>query len=519
MTSISESGASEGDRFGVLRRAVQGVARALRGLEAVGLPLVDWPSPRATTWINAAQVVAWTGLALAVLPARGHFTYDQAYSYEFSVRLAETLRPNAYGPFISGTNPSVMTPGGGLYFIYSIPFFFFRDPRIGVGWIILLSAGGLLLFDRALARLETSSSLRFASVSLLTWSLWHGRFTDTLWNANLFLFTTPALFYVAVRNSRDAKPSAHWSILFGLLSALSLQIHPSGALAILAAVLLWATQRPDTLGPRRMGLALCGLLVGYLPYALVEFRDGWINSRALRSAIVPGFDWQAVSASLAAFILYPSHAQSHRIVAALSTGSWSAPLVVSLSVAAALGILGFWVRFASKATVVLVIAALPLYFRLSGRPLYDHYVVSAMPILCLPAAAGTAWLLSRRILRWLAFAYLAAFVAAGVVLLLAGQQRLRPGDPWNGQTLAFQLERTRRAIDSSLVARSGPLDEGAFVQWVVARRLLGQPLMFQVGSNMCDVALRLSGVDPPVWKTTNKLLVPLGPNSVFLCEP
>jgi len=122
-------------------------------------------------------------------------------------------------------------------------------------------------------------------------------------------------------------------------------------------------------------------------------------------------------------------------------------------------------------------------------------------------------------LLWLAFAYLAAFVAAGVVLLLAGQQRLRPGDPWNGQTLAFQLERTRRAIDSSLVVRSGPLDEGAFVQWVVARRLLGRPLMFQVGPYLCDVALRLSGVDPPVWKTTNKLLVPLGPNSVFLCEP
>jgi hypothetical protein len=82
MTSISESGAPEGDGFGLLRTAVQGVARALRRLEAVGLPLFDWPSPQATTWINAAQVVAWAGLALVVRP------------------------------FVSQTDPAVMTPGG-----------------------------------------------------------------------------------------------------------------------------------------------------------------------------------------------------------------------------------------------------------------------------------------------------------------------------------------------------------------------------------------------------------------------
>jgi hypothetical protein len=458
-------------------------------------------------------------LALVVLPGRGHFTYDQAYFYELSVRVAETLRPNAYGPFVSQTDPAVMTPGGGLYLVYSIPFFFFRDPRIGVAWIIILSALGLILTDRLLARLEAPSSLRFGLISLLTWSLWHARFTDTFWNANLFLFSTPALLYVAIRNAQAEKPAAHWSILFGLLSALSLQIHASGLLAILAACLLWATQRPDTFGPRQLGLALCGLLVAYLPYVVVELRDGWINSRALRNAVLHRFDRRAIRASLGACLLCPSHARSEQLVDVLSGASCSFSLCAGLFVAGGLSLLGLCARFPSKVTTVLIMVAVPFYFVFSGRSLYDHYIVSVMPILTLPAAAGVAWLVSRNTLRWVAFVYLAVFVVVGIVILLAGQQELRPGDPWNGQNFAFQRERARQAIGAGGVVRSGTMDEGAFVQWVVARRLLGRPLMFQVGSNVCDLALRLSGVDPPVWKNTNKLLVPLAPNSVFLCEP
>jgi hypothetical protein len=502
---------------GVFRAVVNGFARTLRRFEGIGLALADWPSARATSWINAAQVLAWTALALAVLPGRGHFTYDQAYFYELSVRVAESLRPNGYGPFVSESEPAVMTPGGGVYLVYSIPFFFFRDPRIGVGWIILLSACGLLLMDRFLVRLGESSSLRFASVSLLTWSLWHARFTDTFWNANLFLFSTPALLYVAVRNAQDAKPTALWAILFGLLSALSLQIHASGVLAIFASGLLWATQRPESLQPRRLGLVLCGLLAAYLPYFWVELRDGWVNSRALSGAVRPGFDKRAIGASLGALLLYPSHVQSQQLVAGLWRHS-GALFSASLLVAAVLSVLGFCVRFKSKMTVVLVIAAIPLYFRFTGRHLYDHYLVCAMPILCLPAVAGTAWLLSRRVWRWFALTYLALFAIMGIVILLAGQERLRPGDPWNGHTFTVQLERTRRAILTGGVVRSGTMDEGALVQWVIARRLLGHRLMFEVGPYFCDVTLRLSGLDPPAWTNTNKSLVPLAPNSLFMCE-
>ena len=114
--------------------------------------------------------------------------------------------------------------------------------------------------------------------------------------------------------------------------------------------------------------------------------------------------------------------------------------------------------------------------------------------------------------------YFGAFAAAGVALLVAGQEVLRPGDPWNGQTVEFQIERTRRAIANNSPILSAPGDEAAFVEWVVARRLFGRPLIFQVGSHLCDVAVSLSGVNPPVGERTDQWVVPLATNSVFVCE-
>ena len=504
---------------GIARAASRLISRAVNQIEQRGLPLADWPSPRVTTWINVAQVAVWTAIAMVVLPGRGHFTYDQAYFYELSVRVAETLRPPAYGPFVSETSPAVMTPGGSLYLVYSIPFFFFRDPRIGVGWIILLSAFGLLLIDRSLSRFQMPTSLRLALVSTLTWSMWHGRFTDTFWNANLFLFSTPTLFYVAVRNARDARPSWYWSVLFGFLSALSLQIHASGALAIFACGLVWVSQRSEPIRLSRLGLALVGFFAAYVPYLVVELRDQWVNSNALKSAVPPGFNLEAVWRSLGAWLLYPSHAQNRKALPAFFAGGWQGLLFGgSLWIAGALSLLGLGVRFRAKLIPLLLIPALPVYFRLSGRAFYDHYVVAVLPILCMPAAAGAAWFFSRRSLRWLAVAYFGAFAAAGVALLLAGQQVLRPGDPWNGHTVDYQLERTARAIASGAAVSSGSWDEGAFVKWVVARRLFHRPLTFRVGPSLCDVDLRLNGVDPPIWKRTHKQLIPLASNSEFVCD-
>src|SRR5262249_50471957 len=162
--------------------------------------------------------------------------------------------------------------------------------------------------------------------------------------------------------------------------------------------------------------------------------------------------------SLGAYLLYPSHARAEQLVNALSRGSWSFSLLASLFIAGVLSLVGLCARFPSKATAVLIMVAVPLYFGLSGRSLYDHYIISVMLILTLPAGGGVAWLVSRNALRWVAFVYLGVFVVVGNVVLLAGQQALRPGDPWNGQPLAFQRERARQAIGSGGVVRSGPMD-------------------------------------------------------------
>jgi hypothetical protein len=268
----------------------------------------------------------------------------------------------------------------------------------------------------------------------------------------------------------------------------------------------------------RLGFVLAGFIAAYVPYFVIELRDQWINSQALRAAIKSGFDRASIRRSLGAWLLYPSHAQSREALLAFVTGGWQGRLFGgSLAIAGALSVLGLCVRFRAKLIPLTLIPALPLYFRLSGRPFYDHYVVAVLPFLCLLGAAGAAWLLSRRFLRWLAVAYFGAFAASGVALLLAGQETLRPGDPWNGHTVDYQLEHTRRAIASGARVSSGSWDESAFVEWVVARRVFHRSLTFRVGPNLCDVDFRLNGVDLPIWKRTDEQLIPLASNSVFVC--
>ncbi|HEX4620666.1 MAG TPA: hypothetical protein VH208_03785, partial [Myxococcaceae bacterium] len=49
-----------------------------------------WTAERAAA-INAAQLVAWTALALSRLPRSGHFQADEALFYDASFRVARTL--------------------------------------------------------------------------------------------------------------------------------------------------------------------------------------------------------------------------------------------------------------------------------------------------------------------------------------------------------------------------------------------------------------------------------------------
>jgi hypothetical protein len=117
---------------------------------------------------------------------------------------------------------------------------------------------------------------------------------------------------------------------------------------------------------------------------------------------------------------------------------------------------------------------------------------------------------------------MAAFVASGAALLVAqwnGRWVVWPDNPWNGRPVTHEIEQTRQALALGRPVPSGPGDEAAFVESVVARRLFGKELRFDVSGSTCTVDLALSGLDAPLSVRTKARLIDLGPDSVFVCPP
>ena len=57
------------------------------------------------TYINVFQCLAWLGLALFILPAKGHFLYDEAYFYNEASEIARNFLIPHFSVSISGSSP------------------------------------------------------------------------------------------------------------------------------------------------------------------------------------------------------------------------------------------------------------------------------------------------------------------------------------------------------------------------------------------------------------------------------
>jgi hypothetical protein len=333
-----------------------------------------WPSERAATRFNASLIVLWSAFCSSILLRTGHFTYDQAYFYEQSVRVADTFRWPAYGPFVSGITPSPLTPGGMLFVVLSVPFFAFRDPRIGVIWIHLLVATGAWLFDRALKKLAVAAPIRVATLALYVMSVAHARAEETFWNGDLFLFITPALLFLAATMISDRErlwPHA----AFGAVSALSLQTHLSGGMGIMLCLSIVLLMRPAALRPKASAVIALAAAACYLPYVLHEASTGFPNTQLLRSAVPSGTEYsrEAMLRSLLVPVMYVAHVEHPAQLVDFSSHDWvNWAAVFSGWVAVLLCIVGTGVRNSLKLWSFVVVLALPIYFRLTGRGYQDH---------------------------------------------------------------------------------------------------------------------------------------------------
>ena len=498
------------------RRFSLGLRRVNAGWCALG----RWPSERAASRFIAGLIVVWSIYCSMILIPTGHFTYDQAYFYEESVRVADSLRWPAYGPFVSGIQPSPLTPGGMMYVVLSVPFLVFRDPRIGVAWIHVLVALGAWLFERALRKLEVAAPIRVATLSLYVLSIAHARAEETFWNGDLFLFITPMLLYLAT--TLITRPNWLWAyVAFGATAALSTQTHLSGGMGIMMCLAIVLLLRPRALHVKGLAAIALAFAACYAPYFAHEAANGFPNARLLRTAVPSGshLSRDALVRCLVSPIMYVSHTEYPGQLLQFWSRDWVIwAAIISGWAAAAMSVLGLVVRNPMKLWGCLVVLALPMYFRLTGREYYDHYVATVIPFVCLIPGGGMGWLLSRaRRFRMPALGYLAVYAVTGFAILQAELKRpvLHPVMPWNGMNVGLQLERTQADLDHGKPVRSRPGDDDALIRSILARRVLGKELSFKVNKRYCKAEIYLSGFAAP---PPDHATVPLGNNSVFVCD-
>jgi hypothetical protein len=197
--------------------------------------------------------------------------------------------------------------------------------------------------------------------------------------------------------------------------------------------------------------------------------------------------------------------------------------VIGLSGGAAgvFALLGLFTRYPLKLVSGLVFLGLPAFFWLNTRDYYDHYVQAVVPFCCLWAGAGAGRLLARGgAARVLTLAYLGAFCAGGAALLLTQLREpvLHPTMPWNGMSVSYQVKKVREHLARGEMPPSGPGDESALTRSVVAKRLFGRELLFNVNGLACRVEIPLTGLAPPPQVPHGTYVLPLASNTVFLCR-
>ncbi|MHB1844771.1 MAG: hypothetical protein ACYCWW_08065 [Deltaproteobacteria bacterium] len=461
-------------------------------------------TPRRVTAFVWTQLLAWLALGEALLPTHGHYLYDEAFFYLRSFEVAHGAGLAADGPFISGTNPTAYTPGGALFELYAPPFFVARDPRWGVAWVVLLSAIGILLLDRALHWLEATGRMRVATATLATWTIWHARYTDRMWNVDAFLFAAPLLLWLTARLRRA--PAAHrwaWALAFGAAAALCLQIHLSGAVVVaLCALLVW-----PALAPRERfdlaGWAAVGAVVLYLPWIRAQIPLHFAGLSALRQGRPAGRLFGAgLDKTSVVFAKFASQAARRSPERPPSWAPWlSLPWLAFLSfwITVPLVALGLFVRSRWRVACLVGLLLVPCFLAASGRDYFDHYVIAPFPFYVLPAATALAWLAGRgRLLALVAAVYLAGFALLGARLLT-----LEYGGNYWDWTENMQLEVTSHLTSLGRpIAPQGEslLSEQSLIYETLAHNVLEQPLRFDPSGAPCwlDNSPRIHAFEWPI---------------------
>jgi hypothetical protein len=382
--------------------------------------------------------------------ARARFHLDESTSWQAALDIVEGRRFPALGPSISGTEASV--PGPLFYYVMALPQALTRDPLAGGAFVAALGLGAAFALSEAVRRAwgERAGLLFLCCAALLPWPVVLG---DRIWSANLLFPASAAALCCLLRLvERPSRPAAG---LLAFLLVAGFQVHLTWLHLWVLTLAAVAVLRPRLPRAALAAGAAAGLLC-YVPYLVLEARDGFRNTRRLLGPAPGTWPWSALPEQMADFLGLATTDVSYLV----GQGYWSgfhrlafwaeggrAATTAFFYGAAALG----WLAFASSwglclagalllarrgrrdagsagaRALVLAFVTAPLavvlVFALTRKAGYAHYVAALGPVALLAPTAALERLARSARGAWAAALCVAA-VTGGSWLSLAGHYRV-----------------------------------------------------------------------------------------------
>ena len=492
------------------------------------------PTSRAARLAGLGLVVALMAVAVGVrLWSAWHarFSGEEAAFWNTAVGIARREAFPALGHSVSGTG--ALHPGPLFFWIIAASQGFVTSPFVGNAAVSLFGLFGALAMARTIgpaARLAAPAPgptpLAPASIGSLLFLLvaaspWWVVYTNSAWPS--YVVTGTAACFVAAlwRVASHPRSRAVGPLAFMLIAGFQLHLSLLHFWPLAVAVLLVSGQRRFNLRWLAAGVVLA--VACYLPYLFSEIRTHFSNTRLLLAKSQGGARKGRVLLELYLyFIGFPTTdisylwqhgfwqpfdalrfwggtgvAQTNEFFRGigLSPFLWVMHLLswlvsVAALVVGAVRLAAGWrqgVRRPDAATTLYLVALvdIALFYGLSGKGGYAHYVGVLLPIAYVPVAALLAWIARWRAGRVAVAIYLAAFALAGV-LVMSGYYRVdsRLSAPQSDRVVGFILDRARAADGRP---------EAAALQWnfspawlypyqVLAHRLHHQPLIVRAGA-------------------------------------
>lgn len=467
------------------------------------------------------------------------FSGEEAAFWNTAVGIARGESFPALGHSVSGTR--ALHPGPLFFWIIAASQLFVTSPFVGNAAVSLFGLFGALVMARtagaatagatspsqesegALVRFLTPSAMGPMLFLLVAVSPWWVVYSNSTWPS--YVVTGAAACFVAAlwRVASRARSRAVGPLVFILVAGFQLHLSLLHFWPLTVAVLVVARQRRFNLRWLVAGSLLAVLC--YAPYVLSEVRTHFSNTRLLLAqsqggprrgrALLElylyflGFPttdvsylwrhgfWQPFDAlafwggggisQTSAFFRGIGAATFLWVMHALS---WLVSLTAVVAGAVRLGV--GWrrgLRRPDAATTLYVVALLDiaLFYGLSGKGGYAHYVGVLLPIAYVPVAALLAWIARWRIGRiaagsYLAGTYVTALALAGL-LVMSGYYRVdsRLSAPQSDRVVGFMLAHARapdgRVQPASLQFEFSPAWTEPYQ--VLARRLHHEALVLR----------------------------------------